>query len=100
MNTTHLVNLCDVFKLGIPIGEPERIHGGLLHVMWHISTEKSTFAIKQLSPNIDLKVALWQRKPKQSLVVHSDRGSQYTSHDYRELLKIYGYIGSYPAALY
>lgn len=55
MNTTHLVNLCDVFKLGIPIGEPERIHGGLLHVMWRINTEKATYAIKQLSPNIDLK---------------------------------------------
>lgn len=55
MNTAHLVNLCDVFKLGIPIGEPERIHGGLLHVMWRISTEKASYAIKQLSPNIDLK---------------------------------------------
>ncbi len=42
MNTTHLVNLCDVFKLGIPIGEPERIHGGLLHAMWRTNTEKAT----------------------------------------------------------
>ncbi len=26
-----------------------------------------------------LKMALWQRKPKAGLIVHSDRGSQYTS---------------------
>lgn len=55
MNTAHLINLCDVFKLGIPISDPERIHGGLLHAMWRINTEKATYAIKQLSPNINLK---------------------------------------------
>ena len=27
-----------------------------------------------------LKMALWQRKPKPGLIVHSDRGSQYASH--------------------
>lgn len=41
-----------------------------------------------------LKMALWQRKPKSGLVVHSDRGSQYASHDYRKLLKLYGCVGS------
>lgn len=54
MNKTHLVSLCDVFKLGASISEPERIHGGLLHIMWHIRTEKASYAVKQLSPNIDL----------------------------------------------
>lgn len=41
-----------------------------------------------------LKMAIWQRKPKGGLIVHSDRGSQYASHDYRKLLKMYGYVGS------
>jgi putative transposase len=41
-----------------------------------------------------LKMAIWQRKPKHGLVVHSDRGSQYASHDYRNLLKTYGCVGS------
>jgi len=41
-----------------------------------------------------LKMAIWQRKPKRGLIVHSDRGSQYASHDYRKLLKMYGYVGS------
>jgi len=41
-----------------------------------------------------LKMAIWQRKPKRGLIVHSDRGSQYASHDYRKLLKLYGCVGS------
>jgi len=29
-----------------------------------------------------LMMAVWQRQPKQELLVHSDQGSQYASHDY------------------
>lgn len=41
-----------------------------------------------------LKMALWQRKPKPGLIVHSDRGSQYVSHEYRKLLNDWHCIGS------
>ena len=41
-----------------------------------------------------LRMALWQRKPKAGLIVHSDRGSQYASKKYRQLLKTHGCIGS------
>ena len=41
-----------------------------------------------------LTMAVWQRKPKVGLVVHSDRGSQYASKDYRRLLTAYGFVGS------
>lgn len=41
-----------------------------------------------------LKMALWQRRPKPGLIVHSDRGIQYASHAYRTLLSIYGCLGS------
>lgn len=41
-----------------------------------------------------LKMAIWQRKPARGLIVHSDRGSQYASHEYRRLLKMHGCIGS------
>ena len=33
-----------------------------------------------------LKMALWQRKPKAGLIVHSDQGSQYASDAYNYLL--------------
>lgn len=41
-----------------------------------------------------LKMAIWQRKPKRGLIVHSDRGSQYASDEYRKLLQMYGCVGS------
>ena len=41
-----------------------------------------------------LMMAIWQRRPKAGLIVHSDRGSQYASEAYRKLLKGYGFIGS------
>lgn len=41
-----------------------------------------------------LRMAIWQRKPKPGLIVHSDRGSQYASREYRQVLKMHGCIGS------
>lgn len=41
-----------------------------------------------------LTMAIWQRNPKAGLVVHSDRGSQYASADYRHLLKGHQFVGS------
>ncbi len=41
-----------------------------------------------------LRMAIWQRRPKAGLIVHSDRGSQYASKDYRRLLKAHGFVGS------
>jgi transposase InsO family protein len=41
-----------------------------------------------------LNMAIWQRKPKAGLVVHSDRGSQYASKAYRKLLKQHKLVGS------
>jgi putative transposase len=35
-----------------------------------------------------LQMAFWRRKPKPGLLHHSDRGSQYASHDYRNHLAI------------
>jgi putative transposase len=37
-----------------------------------------------------LEVAYRRRKPGRGLIHHSDRGSQYASHDYRKLLSDYG----------
>jgi len=41
-----------------------------------------------------LRMAIWQRRPKAGLIVHSDRGSQYASHAYRRLLKAHDFLGS------
>jgi putative transposase len=34
-----------------------------------------------------LLMAIWRRKPKQEVLVHSDQGCQYTSYDWRSFLK-------------
>ena len=54
-----------------------------------------------MSKNIDaqlvcdaLMMALWRRKFPQDVIVHSDRGSQYASHAFRDLLKKYSLIQS------
>ena len=41
-----------------------------------------------------LKMAVWQRRPEPGLITHSDRGSQYASKQYRQLLKAHGFVGS------
>jgi putative transposase len=33
-----------------------------------------------------LLMAVWRRKPTETVVVHSDQGSQFTSHEWREFL--------------
>jgi transposase InsO family protein len=41
-----------------------------------------------------LAMAYWQRKPPTGLLHHSDRGSQYASHEYQKQLKYYGMTAS------
>ena len=41
-----------------------------------------------------LSVALWSRKPSPGLLHHSDRGSQYTCGDYRDVLDEHGVLCS------
>lgn len=41
-----------------------------------------------------LLMALWRRSPKAKVLVHSDQGSQYTSHDWDAFLSQHGLKGS------
>ena len=41
-----------------------------------------------------LKMAIWQRRPEAGLIHHSDRGTQYASKAFRQLLKVHGFKGS------
>ena len=34
-----------------------------------------------------LLMAVWRRKPQATVIVHSDQGSQFTSHDWQSFLK-------------
>ncbi|NMU26700.1 DDE-type integrase/transposase/recombinase, partial [Vibrio parahaemolyticus] len=37
-----------------------------------------------------LLMAIWRRSPSQKVLVHSNQGSQYTSHDWNKFLKQHG----------
>ena len=41
-----------------------------------------------------LLMAVWRRSPTTQVIVHSDQGSQYTSHDWQSFLKTHGLEGS------
>lgn len=42
-------------------------------------------------------MALWQKKSKSSVILHSDRGTQYTSHEYQKFLADHGIVSSMSA---
>lgn len=44
-----------------------------------------------------LKIALWRRKMPRGVIVHTDRGSQYCSHEYQDVIKDNGLICSMSA---
>ncbi|NMY55242.1 MULTISPECIES: IS3 family transposase [Pseudomonas] len=44
--------------------------------------------------NDALLMAVWRRKPKQEVMVHSDQGSQYSSSDWRSFLKANNLVAS------
>lgn len=54
MNHAYLDAICAHFSLGIPQKRPQKVLGGLLHTMWRVDTDKGAYAVKQLSPSIDL----------------------------------------------
>ena len=58
-------------------------------VGWSMSSRMKTQLVTDA-----LQMAIWQRRPKAGLIVHSDRGPQYASKVYRRLLKAHGFVGS------
>ena len=41
-----------------------------------------------------LLMAVWRRQPKQEVIVHSDQGSQFSSHDWQAFLKTHNLMAS------
>src|SRR3546814_12380430 len=41
-----------------------------------------------------MRMALWRRKPLRGVIAHSDRGSQYCSKEYQQLLTANGLVCS------
>jgi putative transposase len=41
-----------------------------------------------------LLMALWRRKPKETVLVHSDQGCQFTGHDWQRFLRDHNLVSS------
>jgi putative transposase len=41
-----------------------------------------------------LLMSVWRRQPRQQVIVHSDQGSQFSSHDWQSFLKTHGLVAS------
>jgi len=41
-----------------------------------------------------LLMAIWRRQPRQEVIVHSDQGSQFSSHDWQSFLKAHNLVAS------
>lgn len=41
-----------------------------------------------------LLMAVWRRQPKQPVIIHSDQGSQFSSHEWQDFLRAHGLVGS------
>jgi putative transposase len=54
-------------------------------VGWSINKRMTKQLVKDA-----LLMAIWRRKPSPALIFHSDRGSQYCSHEFQKLLKRHG----------
>lgn len=58
-------------------------------VGWAMDAHMKTSLVKEA-----LSMAYWRRKPSKGLIHHSDRGSQYASFEYQQLLGSYGMLCS------
>lgn len=58
-------------------------------VGWSMQPRMTTDLVLQA-----LTMALWRRKPKAPVLLHSDQGSQYSSHEWQAFLKANDLIGS------
>jgi len=54
MTQKQLTKICEMLKLEVPVSEPSRVYGGLLHLMWRVNTSKASYAIKQISSEINM----------------------------------------------
>ena len=93
------------------VTQPDRVHAGDITYLWtqegwlYLAVVIDLYSRKVVGWSMGsrmkaqrvcdaLRMAIWQRRPAARLLVHSDRGSQYASKDYRRLLKAHDFEGS------
>lgn len=76
MNTQKaLTYLCEKYTLGKIICEPRPVTGGLLHRMYHVTTDQGEYAIKLLNPDI------MKRPEAMNNMINSERIAGSMAHE-------------------
>jgi len=78
-----------------------RTHEGWLYLAVVIDLFSRQVIGWSMQPRMDRELALnallmavWRRQPKETVTVHSDQGSQFSSHDWQAFLKMHNLMGS------
>ena len=78
-----------------------RTHEGWLYLAVVLDLFSRQVIGWSMRPRIDaalainaLLMAVWRRNPKTPVIVHSDQGCQYSSHDWQAFLKAHGLVAS------
>lgn len=76
MNASDIwTDLCEKYSLGKILGAPQRVHGGLLHRMYHVTTDTGEYAVKLLDPDI------MKRPQAIGNMIHSERIAERLAQD-------------------
>jgi putative transposase len=78
-----------------------RTHEGWLYLAVVIDLFSRQVIGWSMQPRMDRELALnallmavWRRQPQETVTVHSDQGSQFSSHDWQAFLKMHNLMGS------
>lgn len=101
----------NLLKQNFTVTEPDSVYAGDITYVWtqegwlYLAVVMDLFSRQIVGWSMNKRMtrqlvmeallsAYWRRKPGKDVIFHSDKGSQYASHDYCDLLNAYGFIGS------
>jgi len=73
MRMEKIEKLCKKYNLGNLKGKPEIVTGGLMHKMYHVSTDQGEYAIKLLNPDIMKRTEALQNTVNSEIVSNALR---------------------------
>ena len=111
-NSNHKLPLFDnLVKRDFDVLQPNQVYAGDITYIWtqegwlYLAVVIDLYSRKVVGWSMSsrmkaqlvcdaLTMAIWQRQPEEGLIHHSDRGSQYASKPFKQLLKAHGVRGS------
>jgi thiamine kinase-like enzyme len=74
MTSSQLQTLCHELDFGAPAGEPTRVYGGLIHLMWRVQTIKNLYAVKEINVTLNDEIKKQLELTEQIAETYRDLG--------------------------